>query len=1197
MEAREARGVEWGERPSLNRNVYVVPDLTGVYSHLERDKLDIMSSQPSGTSTTGQNGGTHTSNAAISTTGTSASGAGRDKRTISELLDSLCSKGMRGPLLKALAESVGASSNAAQKYLTKHGSLPAPTVSDITKLMLASPEVSKAMEMYPVVGGPSSGMLATNVVPSPGCVEVFGTIPLSEAAAIASAVTTATGAAGPGASGSKKRKKKNKRKKGNGSHSSGATNPNGDSFSSSSSTEPLAQKGLRGGGVLRPRNFLEAALYFSSITMGTVEMASDLEPECFFAPPLLFPPSEGAESSSTATFDSVSWARGLQRTHCTALQWEQEKAMQRRVVGLFAVALLQTTNPNVKIGGGTGGGGGGGGNGSTLGASHSTLSAISSANGTNGVVNPRSNYLKRTIGLYAISLVDHLPPTLSTTGVTTSTGSGSGGETLLGSSTLSHFAPQRGASPILLANRKVDLDDLKVPSAHQLTTYWESLTPHERVTFLRAEMGTLSKSWINFKKTWCLCKYCRTRSTRLADVYEVLYRCYHDDLERLASAEAEKIPPTVGNSKGANERDQHYHHHHHQQRKKGGTTSASTSSNTSATSAASVTFAGATTELLPLKPKARRHFYGQLSELADDIIDERGYHYQMVMRRLGRAFEEDYDWGDCEHAAGETACDACRGALGISLSRKAWTTNNVNNASVIPSSSLTAPSNTASSPLAASMVAASANVGSSPLPSPSSSSSLALSSFSSSSSSSSSSTPFSPSVNMTLKDEYTDEEDDACLEHENGLRGDDDDEDEDDGDGGGDDDDDDDDLLDAFYEDFNFIEDEDIIQAESELPIDPAHLSTSFPHLYDPRLYTMPRPAVPAYQHHGSEMERQADGEALYERFASLLFQFHLVPRYLEAEALARQRRLWEEEEEAERLEKERAEAKLLAKQRKKERVRAAKEEAERLRLEAEAGERRRLEEERQRLEEEKRRRAEEQRRMDEQRRLEDIKRIEREEEERRRAAEEEHRRRMEEQARLDEEAEERKREEARKLTESLQLQTPMRPAPPVPSAPAFIDRPSPLLPPGLEEEEEEAPPPGLATASTSGAAITTVFPSSALSPPPEVTSTWFDKILQGPLIGDGATPLSSLWSPVSASLKLPPDEIPPGFSPLLGAPGSAGTTAISLDPHLLHAHSIMSPAINGHHHLSNSGLGPMLMGASPWSPFADEPPNPVSPF
>lgn len=1149
--------------------MYAILDPTRVYSYLVRDKLDIMSSQPSGNSTTGQNGGGHPSNTTISTAATGVNASGRDKRTISELLDSLCSKGMRGPFLKALAESVGASSNAAQKYLTKHGNLPAPTVSDITKLMLASPEVSKAMEMYPVVGEPGE-MLTTKVVSSPGSVEVLGTIPLNEAVAAAAVTTITEIGTGVGTGGAKK-KKKNKRKKGSGNGNNGATSPNGGDASS----ELLAQKGLRGGGVLRPRNFLEAALYFSSITMGTVEMASELEPEFFFAPPLLFSP--GSAEASTFTFDSTTWARGLQKAHCTALQWGQEKAMQRRVVGLFAVALLQTTNPNVKIGGGSGGSTGHGGNNNngalnTLG-SHSALSAVSNMTGTNGTINPRSNYLKRTIGLYAISLVDHLPPTLSTTAASASTGGG-GGETLLGSSTLSHFAPQRGASPILLANRKVDLDDLKVPSAHQLTAYWQGLTPSERMTFLRTEMGTLSKSWINFKKTWCLCKYCRTRSTRLADVYEVLYRCYHDDLERLAGAEAEKIPATVGTLKGGNEREREQHHH--QQRKKGGGASTSISSNNSAASA--VPAGGAPHELLPLKPKARRHFYCQLSELADDIIDERGYHYQMVMRRLGRAFEEDYDWGDCEHAAGETACDACRGALGISLSRKAWA-NNMNNigvvngissgsAGVVPSP--VSPSTLSSSPLAtASMAATGTNAGPCSSLSPISASPL-------SSASASASISPSSSVNMTLRDEYTDEEDEeAGLDHENSLE-----------------DDDDDDLLDVFYEDFNLIEDEDIIQAESELPIDPAHLSTSFPQLYDPRLYTMPRPTVPAYQHHGSEAERQADGEALYEKFASLLFQFHLVPRYLEAEALARQRRLWEEEEEAERLEKERAETKLLAKQRKKERARAAKEEAERLRLEAEAEERRRLEEERQRLEEEKRRRAEEQRRMDEQRRLEEVKRIEREEEERQRVAEE--RRRNEEQAKLAKEKEEGlEREEARKLGEQMQIQMQAQigVVSQVPSASAPIDRTSPplLSPPGLEDEA----PPGLTTATAA------VFPSSTFSPPPEVTSTWFDKILEGPLIGDGATPLSSLWSPVSASLKLPPDEIPPGFSPLFGAAsGSMGTTAIGLDPHHLHTHSIIPSVVGGHHHhLANSGIGSMLMSVSPWSPFTDEAPNTVSPF
>ena len=63
----------------------------------------------------------------------------------------------------------------------------------------------------------------------------------------------------------------------------------------------------------------------------------------------------------------------------------------------------------------------------------------------------------------------------------------------------------------------------------------------------------------------------------------------------------------------------------------------------------------------------------------------------------------------------------------------------------------------------------------------------------------------------------------------------------------------------------------------------------------------------------------------LYENLVSLLFQFHLVPRYLEAEALNLQRRLLEEEEEEERQEAERALEKAAARQRKKEQQKAAK--------------------------------------------------------------------------------------------------------------------------------------------------------------------------------------------------------------------------------------------------------------------------------
>jgi hypothetical protein len=506
--------------------------------------------------------------------------------------------------------------------------------------------------------------------------------------------------------------------------------------------------------VLRPRNFLEAALYFSSITMSTVEMAAELDPEYFFAPPLLFQSAEGTES----------WLQGLKRqpkdgpTSAT-LAWEQHKAVQRRAVGLFAVALLQTAQHMKPSGEG-----------------RPTLSS-------------RSNYLKRTIGLYAISLVDHLPPSLTCRLGDAEKGLGVGLNGNIQGAARNLF---RG-NP-LLANRKLELNDLKVPSPLQLSDYWSDLPNREKAFILRSEQTNLLKGWINVKRTWCLCKYCRTRALRLGDVYDLVYRAYYDDLERVAG-------DLDGKSADAN--------------------------NT-------------------LKGKTLKQLFRSLSLLADDVSEERPHYLAMVLKRLGRAFEEDdtFDWDDCTHGEVNTCC----------CGHKSHTASSNNNTTGAKQSTTTHSQPHSNEPL----------------------------------------------------DEYSDEEDVPSEECDSWDEDHDDEDDE------------------IFYEDFNMQEDEEVIQAECELPLDTAHLPTSFPQLYDPRMYTLPRPAVPA-NNIVSETDRIADGMDLYERLASLLFQFHLVPRYLEKEALERQKRLLEEEEEEEKREKERAEVKAAAKQRRKERQKEAK--------------------------------------------------------------------------------------------------------------------------------------------------------------------------------------------------------------------------------------------------------------------------------
>ncbi|PJF17062.1 hypothetical protein PSACC_03131 [Paramicrosporidium saccamoebae] len=621
--------------------------------------------------------------------------SGQEKRTLNDMLEGLCSKELMGSFVKVLAESVGTSAASAQRFFLKNGHLPAPTLNEVTKLMLHNPDLAKLLDGQM----PTKGILTT--VTTPNGVGVLGALPVE--------TTTPK---------TKKKKKKNKKKK---------------------TGEP---EGAPASGVLRPRNFLEAALYFSTIKMSTVEMAMELEPERFFAPPLLFHGPEGTEA----------WITALRRDAMSnILDFEQHKAVQRRTTGLFSVALLQTAQH--------------------LKPTNSGERPLS--------VSVRSNYMKRTIGLYAISLVDHLPTSLT--------------HRFLDGNATSNLPRNFLRNNPVLANRKLELNDLKVPSPQQLSDYWAGLKSVEKVDILRAEQTALQKGWINPKKTWCLCKYCRTRALRLGDVYELLYRAYYDDLERVVNEITAVAAPIVDG---------------------------------------------------PLKSKAKKHLFKSLSLLADDVMDEKGSYLTMVLKRLGKAFEDDGEWeNECTPGAkmhNEEVCDNC-------------------------AKYQTKPTNT---PLIDSLPDG-----------------------------------MDDDSDEEPKEELSDSWDEEDLE--------------------------------SFYEDFNMMEDEEVIQAECELPIDPAHLPTSFPALYDPRMYSMPRPAIPAYALHTDDA-RLADGASLYENVASLLFQFHLVPRYLEAEALARQQRLLEEEEERERVERERAEQKLKVKQRKKEKQKAAKKKSLQEKLDAE---------------------------------------------------------------------------------------------------------------------------------------------------------------------------------------------------------------------------------------------------------------------
>lgn len=255
----------------------------------------------------------------------------------------------------------------------------------------------------------------------------------------------------------KKKKKKNKKKKNNASQED--------------------EDDEDGYGPPKPRNFLEAALYFSTVTLGTVSMANLLEPAYFFAPPLF-------QKADKDGFSAVFSAR---KTKIPS-EIESLRYLQRRVSALFAVALSQSL-PSVRP--------------------FSSDKNISSSSVS------KTNYLKRSIGFFAVSLVDHLPPSMS--------------------SRLFKPSNSGGIQPIASsAAKSLALDDLGVPSPEILSDFWLALSIDDRIKLVQEECSGLAKGWINSKKTWCMCKYCKHRRLRLSDIFDHVYRAYYEDLEDLA---------------------------------------------------------------------------------------------------------------------------------------------------------------------------------------------------------------------------------------------------------------------------------------------------------------------------------------------------------------------------------------------------------------------------------------------------------------------------------------------------------------------------------------------------------------------------------------------------------------------------------------------------------------------------------------
>lgn len=354
--------------------------------------------------------------------------------------------------------------------------------------------------------------------------------------------------------------------------------------------------------MLRPRNFLEAALYFSTITMSTLEMGLDLEPIDFFAPPIL--PFIDANSSGGKE-SSIAWLESLKKSYTpppqasqlkpimangtekiwnmksqhpkAMLVYEQHKAIQQKTLSLFSLALLQNDTPkrlqpllyNI-----------------TNGDEPNSIK-----NSTNSAVSTKNNYFKRAIGHYAISLVDHLPPKLSD----------------------SIFRTQQSSLSSNTKDKALELNDLKIPSSHILSNhFFDVLSKDEKILILEEEISSL-KDWVSTFNHWCTCTSCSAIPKKTLSVkgsLELFYRLYLDDLERALL------------------------------------TLTQTKKNT----------------IIPQKKKEHllKNLAISLSRIGDDIIDEKAPFAIATLTRIGKALEDDLNgpFGERKHSR-DCNCHIC----------------------------------------------------------------------------------------------------------------------------------------------------------------------------------------------------------------------------------------------------------------------------------------------------------------------------------------------------------------------------------------------------------------------------------------------------------------------------------------------------------------------------------------------------------
>ena len=70
----------------------------------------------------------------------------------------------------------------------------------------------------------------------------------------------------------------------------------------------------------------------------------------------------------------------------------------------------------------------------------------------------------------------------------------------------------------------------------RLMKFWRQLSPAEQLRLVREEHAALTNSWIESRKSWCLCAHCKHRRMTISDLTDCLYQTYCEELEAFISS-------------------------------------------------------------------------------------------------------------------------------------------------------------------------------------------------------------------------------------------------------------------------------------------------------------------------------------------------------------------------------------------------------------------------------------------------------------------------------------------------------------------------------------------------------------------------------------------------------------------------------------------------------------------------------------